>query len=129
MAKKTKGKRQTRKANGSGTIDTLSRARKNTYEDGVSCRDWLVKLLAEHCHTEDGFDGDRFGRVLQDNGIEWEIDRTRPGWQGRYQMNGRQKLAVVAPKTGSIIVDGKKVQAPGAKRRGRKARAQAGAEP
>jgi hypothetical protein len=35
-------------------------------------------------------------------------------------MNGRQKLAAVARKTGFVLVSGEKIRAPGAKQRGRK---------
>ena len=60
----------------------------------------------------DGFDVEGFGRCLRDNGIEWEIDRSRPGWIGRFRMNGRQKLAAVARRNGYILIDGEKVRQP-----------------
>ena len=103
----------------------LSKARSVYAERGDvnSCGDWLALALKEHCHSEDGFDIGKFERVLKENDIEWNINRKTHGWIGRFRMNGRQKLAAVARKTGYILISGKKVRAPGAKKRGRKPKA------
>jgi hypothetical protein len=90
--------------------------------DVNSCGDWLALALKEHCHNEDGFDIGKFERVLNENNIDWNINRKTHGWIGRFRMNGRQKLAAVARKTGFVLISGKNVRAPGAKRRGRKAK-------
>jgi hypothetical protein len=58
--------------------------------------------------------------VLKENGIAWNINRETHGWIGRFRMNGRQKLAAVARKTGYILVSGEKILKPGAKKRGGK---------
>jgi hypothetical protein len=107
------------------SLEALAKARNKYKErgDAASCGDWLAVVLKEHCHSEDAFDIGKFERVLKDNNIEWDINRETNGWIGRFRMNGRQKLAAVARKTGYILISGEKVRAPGAKKRGRKAKA------
>jgi hypothetical protein len=85
-----------------------------------SCGDWLAYALKEHCYSEDSFDIGKFERMLKENNIEWDINRKTHGWIGRFRMNGRQKLAAVAKKTGFVLLGGEKILAPGAKKRGRK---------
>ena len=104
------------------SLNALASARSKYKErgDAASCGDWLALELKEHCNSQDGFDIGKFERVLKENDIEWNIDRETHGWIGRFRMNGRQKLAAVARKTGCILVSGEKVRAPGAKKSGRK---------
>lgn len=117
-----KTKRNQRKGATKGSsLNALVEARK-AYKDGASCGDWLARLLKDSFHSDGKFDVQGFTRCLKDNGIDWQIDQRRHGWQGRFRMNGRQKLAVVARKTGSIVISGQKVSAPGAVKRGRRRR-------
>jgi hypothetical protein len=111
-----------RKAKIDVSIGALSKAKTIYAErgDAANCGDWLAMALKEHCHSQGRFDIGKFERVLKENGIQWNINRETHGWIGRFRMNGRQKLAAVARKTGYFLVSGKKVSAPGAKRRGRK---------
>jgi hypothetical protein len=122
-----KGRRKVmvkQKAAPDASISALSEARTRYAERGDvnSCGDWLAVALREHCHTGDGFDIGKFERVLKENGIQWNINRDTNGWIGRFRMNGRQKLAAVAKKTGFVLLGGEKVRAPGAKKRGRKSK-------
>lgn len=68
------------------------------------------------------FDIGKFECVLKENDIDLEHRPGTHGWIGRFRMNGRQKLAAVARKNGYILVSGEKVRAPGAKKRGPKAK-------
>jgi hypothetical protein len=91
--------------------------------DASSCGDWLAVARHEQCHGEDGFDIEKFERVLRDNGVAWDLDRDKHGWVGRFRMNGRQKLAALARKQGFVVIGGEKVRAPGVKgKRRRKAK-------
>jgi hypothetical protein len=111
-----------RKAKKNISFGSLSKAKLIYAERGDvnSCGDWLAAALKEHCHSQEGFDIGKFERVLKENGIAWNINRKTHGWIGRFRMNGRQKLAAVARKTGYILFSGEKVRVPGAKKRGRK---------
>jgi hypothetical protein len=91
-----------RKAKVKANVSTgaLSKARSVYAERGDvnSYGDWLALALKEHCHSDDGFDIGKFERVLNENNIDWNINRKTHGWTGRFRMNGRQNLAAVARK-------------------------------
>ena len=92
------------------------------YKDGgkpENCGDWLAIKLDEICGRPSTdtrgrkrriLDLSRFDEILDANGVE----RTgkwaklpisgQKGWQGRYRMNGRQKLEVIVAKKGFLRV-------------------------
>lgn len=87
--------------------------------DADHCGDWLAKLLKDSFH-EDGKKNaplimDDFVACLKENNVKlkgkWAENRN-PGWQGRFRMNGRQKLERVIAETGALEIDGKKHKAP-----------------
>jgi hypothetical protein len=55
--------------------------------DVNSCGDWLAVALKEHCHSGQGFDVDKFERVLKENDIEWEHqpENSRLDWKVSYE--------------------------------------------
>lgn len=63
------------------------------------------------------FNADEFLAFLTANGVELKgkwVDLPNSGqngWQGRFRMNGRQKLEVVVADAGYIVFDGKKLKA------------------
>lgn len=80
------------------------------------CGDWLAELLARECTVMVGkrerFSVETFQSIIREN----KVDETgawaklpasgQPGWQGRYRMNGRQKLAVKIAQTGQLLISG-----------------------
>lgn len=74
------------------------------------CGDWLAIWLEEQCHDADGrLDVEAFRSILTQNGVEqtgkWATlpESRQKGWQGRYRMNGRQKLEIVVAREGVVI--------------------------
>lgn len=83
-----------------------------------NCGDWLAITLEEQCKTKEGIDVDRFTDILNLNGVpmtgKWAALPTsgQRGWQGRYRMNGRQKLEVIVATRGSLfLAEGHKIAA------------------
>ena len=98
--------------------------------DANSCRDWLAVALKDAFRTEDGgFDLTAFKACLKENDIEPpKIDIERHGAIGRFRICAGLMLRRHALKIGYVVIGGKKIAAPGAKKRGRKAkRTEAGA--
>jgi len=80
------------------------------------CSDWLARELdGQFCDAAGGFDEPAFTQMLVDNGVElagkWaQLPRKRtPGWQGRYRMNGRQKLEIRILRQGLLKLRGREV--------------------
>jgi len=60
---------------------------------------------------------------LKENGIEArKLDMERRGAIGRFRMCGGLMLRRHAAKVGHVVIGGKKIEAPGAKKRGRNAK-------
>ncbi len=83
------------------------------------CGDWLANELAGTFVGKDGkFSPDAFTDCLIANGVEmdgkWAKLPTsgQSGWQGRYRMNGRQKLERKVLANGFLTIAGVDVQAP-----------------
>jgi hypothetical protein len=86
------------------------------------CGDWLAKRLeGEFEVVVDSrivFDHDEFARMMVENGIDlsgkWANlpASGKRGWQGRYRMNGRQKLEKVLARTGELKLKGTTVKLP-----------------
>lgn len=87
------------------------------------CGDWLAGWLdGKFIHTptdetlKPEFDWRGFEAFLIENGVDtsgkWAKlpESGQRGWQGRYRMNGRQKLEVVVAETGQMVHNGKKVR-------------------
>jgi hypothetical protein len=95
----------------------------------VRQREFLRRLLAlaskEAFRTEDGsFDLTALKACLKETGIEPpKVDMERHGAIGRFRMCAGLMLRRHAAKVGFVMIGGKKIQAPGAKKRGRKAKA------
>ena len=93
-----------------------------------NCGDWLANQLKDAFlttqMTDEGkiqsFDIDGFTGCLTANGVPIKEGRSflpfarrkTRGWQGRYRMNGRQKLEVMVAEKGFLKIDGKKVSVP-----------------
>lgn len=86
------------------------------------CGDWLAEYLDGMFQVEvDGktrFDAEAFADFLADNGVEltgkWAalLGSTQAGWQGRFRMNGRQKLEVAVAIRGTVIHGNSEVDVP-----------------
>jgi len=108
-------------------IEALSKA-KLVYAargDVNSCGDWLAVALKDSFRTEDGsLDLTAFKACLKDNDIEApKVDMERHGAIGRFRMCAGLMLRRHALKVGHVVIGGKKLAAPGAKKRGGKAKA------
>jgi hypothetical protein len=102
----------------------LAKTRYAARGDVNSCGDWLAVALKDAFRTEDGsLDLTAFKACLKDNGIEApKVDMMeRHGAIGRFRMCAGLMLRRHALKVGHVVIDGKKIAAPGAKKRGRKA--------
>lgn len=114
------------------SIAALSKAKTVYAERGDvnSCGDWLALALKEAFRTDDGnFDLTAFKACLKENSLTPpNVDMDRHGAIGRFRMCAGLMLRRQARKVGHVIIGGKKIAAPGAKKRGRKAKkAEAGA--
>jgi hypothetical protein len=125
---KIMAKKKSKKVKAEASIDALSRA-KTTYAergDVNSCGDWLAVALKDAFRTDDGsFDLTAVKACLKENGIEApKVDMECHGAIGRFRMCAGLMLRRHAKKVGFVVIDGKKIAAPGAKKpRGRKAKA------
>jgi hypothetical protein len=93
-----------------------------------NCGDWLALVLKDEFlseqETDEGqkteFDVDGFTECLEANGVPVMkgrnylpfANRRSRGWQGRFRMNGRQKLEVVVAKQGFVKIGRDKIKAP-----------------
>lgn len=74
------------------------------------CGDWLAKKLDGAFDTDLGFDHALFAEFLELNGVDmtgkWASlpETGQRGWQGRYRMNGRQKLEVIVARVGYFLI-------------------------
>ena len=89
----------------------------------MSSSDWLAVALKEHCHSEDGFDIGKFECVLKENDIDLEHRPGNSRLDRKVSYEQTPKASSSGAKNGYILVSGKKVRAPGAKKRGRKPKA------
>ena len=103
---------------------------KQRYADGghpEHCGDWLAYQLEGAFATSitnakgkaiTGFDTEAFSACLTDNGIElvgkWAAlpESGQSGWQGRYRMNGRQKLERQVASCGELVLHGATIAVP-----------------
>ena len=100
-------------------IDALAEAREH-YEDGNSCGDAIEKGL-ESFRTKNGLDTKALTRCLKENKIRApKIDMDRHGAIGRFRMCAGLMLRRNTSKQGLMIISGKKIAAPGTKKRRRK---------
>jgi hypothetical protein len=77
-------------------------------------------------HDDRSFDLTSFKACLKENDIEApKVDMERHGAIGRFRMCAGLGLRRHAAKVGFVVIDEKKIAAPGAKKRGRKAKAAA----
>jgi hypothetical protein len=108
------------------SISALSKAKERYAERGDvnSCGDWLAVALKEAFRTEDGsFDLSAFKERLKENDLEApKVDMERHGAIGRFRMCAGLMLPRQATKRGFVVIGGKKITAPGAKKHGRKAK-------
>ncbi len=84
------------------------------------CGDWIATTLeGQFLVVDDGkevFDYDKFTQMLDDNGVEmtgkWADlpDSGSKGWQGRYRMNGRQRLELRIVETGFLMLKGETIK-------------------
>lgn len=77
--------------------------------NAAHCSDWLASTLEGEFQNEEGlFDHKLFEACLLQNGVEltgkWADLPTsgQKGWQGRYRMNGRQKLELEVADAGTL---------------------------
>jgi len=93
-----------------------------------NCGDWLALVLKEEfleeVESDEGqkteFDVDGFTSCLVANGVPVMrgksylpfANRRSRGWQGRFRMNGRQKLEVVVAEKGFVKIGSHRVKAP-----------------
>jgi hypothetical protein len=85
-----------------------------------SCGDWLAVALKDPFRTGDGsFDLAAFKACLKDNGVTPpNVNMNRHGAIGRFRM---------CAKVSHVVIGGKKIVAPGTKKRGRKVKTTAAA--
>lgn len=71
-----------------------------------TCGDWLSDVLGPLTTTPAGkLDPDAMAEVARLNGINTDkLNRTTPGWQGRFRMTARNMLVKVVAKNGFISV-------------------------
>jgi len=111
------------------SISALSKAKARYAERGDvdSCGDWLALALKDAFRTEDGsFYLTAFKGCLKENEIEApKVDMKRHGSIGRFRMCAGLMLRRQAAKVGYVVICGKKIAAPSAKKRGWKGKATA----
>ena len=114
--------RTKRKAKILVSIAALSKVKSVYAERGDvnSCRDWPAEALKTF-RTEDGsFDFTALKACLKENAIEApNVDMDRHGAIGRFRMCAGLMLRRHASKQGFIMISGKKIAAPGTKKRRR----------
>jgi hypothetical protein len=104
------------------TIHALAQAKIRYKEkgDASNCGDWLALTLRDAFITKvkgkKVFDMEGFVDCLRENEVDisgpWAKNRSK-GWQGRFRMNGRQKLEIALAKEGHIVLAGKKMKPTG----------------
>jgi hypothetical protein len=84
----------------------------------------LAIALKDAFRTDDGgFDMSGFKACLKENDLEApQVNMERHGAIGRFRMCAGLMLRLQAAKRGFMVIGGKKIQAPGPKKRGRKAK-------
>ena len=115
----TQAKRKA-KANVKASIDALSKA-KTRYAargDVNSCGDWLAIVLKDAFRTDDGsIDLAAFKTCLKENDIDApRVDMDYHGTIGRFRMCSGLSLRRHAAKRGFVVIEGKKIKAPGTKK-------------
>lgn len=113
-----------------GPVVVVAPKYKQRYADGghpEHCGDWLAYQLEgafatssinEKGKAVEAFDVEAFTGCLTDNGIalegKWAALPTsgQPGWQGRYRMNGRQKLERQVAACGELVLHGETIEVP-----------------
>lgn len=105
-----------------GGITVLQKYKKIYGErgDATHCGDWLAQWMKGRFDIKGDkittFDHVAFARFLSENGVDlsgkWAglPNSGQRGWQGRYRMNGRQRLEVQIAITGKMVFDGAKVK-------------------
>ena len=79
---------------------------------------WAKGLFTEEVEGKPTFNVHAFDMMLQENGVEltgpWQDmkDTKQRGWQGRYRMNGGQKLRVAIGRNGKLVHLGETVKLP-----------------
>jgi len=120
-------RKEQKDAENEASISTLSKAKTRYAERGDvnSCGDWLAVALKDAFRTDDGgFDLPAFKACLRENDLEApKVDMERHGAIGRFRMCAGLMLRRHAAKVGFVVIGGKKIQAPGSKKRGRKPKA------
>jgi hypothetical protein len=86
------------------------------------CGDWLAQQLnGRFTVVVDGqerFDPESFIEFLRENEVDltgrWaELPNVgTPGWQGRFRMNGRQRLEKIVAHRGNLVLDGEVIDLP-----------------
>lgn len=114
-----------RKAKIDVSIGALSKAKSVYAERGDvnSCGDWMAEALKVFRAENADFDLSGFKACLKENGIEApKVDMNRHGAMGRFRMCAGLMLRRHAAKQGFIMISGKKLAAPGTKKRRRRAK-------
>ena len=86
-----------------------------------NCGDWLAQFLDGKFDTKNEkgvatFDWTKFATFLTENGVDltgkWAKlpESGQRGWQGRYRMNGRQKLEKAIAANGKLVMNGDEVK-------------------
>jgi hypothetical protein len=90
--------------------------------DANSCGDWMAEVLKVFRTNGGGFDLEGFKACLKENDIEPpKVDMKRRSAIGRFRMCAALMLRHRAAKSGFVVIGGKRIETPGAKKRGRKA--------
>lgn len=86
------------------------------------CGDWLAKWLDGRFLTagdkKQMFNADAFEMFLRENGVDMDgkwaslPQSGQKGWEGRYRMNGRQKLEKRIAHTGKLVRHGEEIKVP-----------------
>ena len=106
------------------SLESLAKARARYAEAGhpQTCGDWMAEALKVFRTADGDFDLEGLTRCLKENDIQpLKVDMERPGAIGRFRMCAGLMLRRQASKVGHVVIGGKKLTAPGVKKRGRKA--------
>jgi len=105
---------ETKKPERKSVVGYKYKARYRAAGNYRGCGDWLHQEL--ELRTVDGFgklDLPAFEAICEENGVSLEkYNRTSNGWQGRLRMTGRILLRSKILKSGSLLVEGEKLEAP-----------------
>lgn len=95
------------------TGSVVSSHYKNEYRargDASNCGDWLAVLMKDRFVTKTGTDIEALTHFFVINGVpmtgKWAglPNSGQRGWQGRYRMNGRQKLEIIVLRRGTLFL-------------------------